>query len=372
MIFFLKKPSFVVYLLGALILLTLPLYSESDFIVLVMPDGLSGSALLHVCVLIFMFGYLASSWNILGGFAGQLSLGHAAFFGIGAYTSSLLYVHFDMTPWMGMFIGAGLAALVGYGLGFISFKYGLKGPFFALVTIAFAEILRLISLYLDFTGGPLGLLIPLSSEYTFWEYQFLEKEPYFYIAFGLMIFGIAVSAWVATSKFGYYLRAIRESEEAAEALGIHAMRNKMHAVALSGAMTALGGTFYAQYTQYIVPDDVIKLALSIEIILFAVIGGKGLVMGPIIGTFLLVPVGEMSRVIFDGGGTGASLVALINESIPSSEKFQNYVEYLSSGGGGGLAILLYGIILVLVCLVLPRGVLPAFENIGLRGMRSND
>ena len=358
------KTSYLVYGAVFLVLLTLPLYSEASFIVTLMPDGLSGSALLHVFILIFMFGYLASSWNILGGFAGQLSLGHAAFFGIGAYTSSLLYVHFGLSPWLGMFAGAGVATVVGYGLGFISFKYGLRGPFFALVTIAFAEILRLLALYFDFTGGPLGLLIPLASEYTFWEYQFLEKEPYYYIAFGLMLLGILASAWVSSSKFGYCLRAIRESEEAAEALGIHAMFNKMHAVALSGALTALAGTFYAQYTQYIVPDDVIKLALSIEIILFAVIGGKGMVMGPVVGTFLLVPVGEMTRVVFEGGGTGTSLVALLNEKVPALDKLVNYVGYLASGGGGGLAILLYGIILVVCCLVLPRGVLPAFIRSG--------
>ena len=360
------KTSHFIYGLIFLFLLSLPLYAESDFVVAIMPDGLSGSALLHVGILIFMFAYLSSGWNILGGFAGQLSLGHAAFFGIGAYTSSLIYVHTGVSPWIGMLVGSAIAAVVGYGLGFISFKYGLKGPFFALVTIAFAEILRLLFLYFEFTGGPLGLLIPLSSEYTFWEYQFLEKEPYYYIALGLMVFGIIVCGIVSSSKFGYYLRAIRESEEAAEALGIHSMYNKMHAVALSGAMTALGGTFYAQYTQYIVPDDVIKIALSIEIILFAVIGGSGLVMGPIIGTFLLVPIGEMSRVIFEGGGAGASLVALINEEIPSGEKFLRYLDYLSSGGGGGLAILLYGIILILVCLVLPRGVLPAFHKLGMK------
>ena len=163
------KTSHYIYGLIFLFLLSLPLYAESDFVVAIMPDGLSGSALLHVGILIFMFAYLSSSWNILGGFAGQLSLGHAAFFGIGAYTSSLIYVHTGVSPWIGMLVGSAIAAVVGYGLGFISFKYGLKGPFFALVTIAFAEILRLLFLYFEFTGGPLGLLIPLSSEYTFWD-----------------------------------------------------------------------------------------------------------------------------------------------------------------------------------------------------------
>jgi len=207
------KISHYIYGLTLLFLLSLPLYAESDFVVAVMPDGLSGSALLHVGILIFMFAYLSSSWNILGGFAGQLSLGHAAFFGIGAYTSSLIYVHTGVSPWIGMIAGAVIAAIVGYGLGFISFKYGLKGPFFALVTIAFAEILRLLFLYLDFTGGPLGLLIPLSSEYTFWEYQFLEKEPYYYIALGLMVFGIIICAIVSSSKFGYYLRLFENQKK---------------------------------------------------------------------------------------------------------------------------------------------------------------
>ena len=238
------------YLAILLVCVTLPAFSESDWVVAIMPTGLSGSALLHIGILIFLFAYLGCAWNILGGFAGQLSLGHAAFFGIGAYTSSLLYIHFNLSPWLGMILGAGLAGIVGYGLGYVSFKYGLKGPFFALVTIAFSEILRLLTLYWDFTGGPLGLLIPLTED-SFWDIQFTGKVPYYYIALGLMLFGIFVTALISSSRFGYYLRAIRESEEAAEALGIHSMHNKMHAVALSAALTALGGSFYAQYTQYL-------------------------------------------------------------------------------------------------------------------------
>ncbi len=349
------------YLAILLVCVTLPAFSESDWVVSIMPTGLSGSALLHIGILIFLFAYLGCAWNILGGFAGQLSLGHAAFFGIGAYTSSLLYIHFNLSPWLGMVLGAGLAGIVGYGLGYVSFKYGLKGPFFALVTIAFSEILRLLTLYWDFTGGPLGLLIPLTED-SFWGIQFTGKVPYYYIALGLMLFGIFVTALISSSRFGYYLRAIRESEEAAEALGIHSMHNKMHAVALSAALTALGGSFYAQYTQYIVPDDVIKIALSIEIILFSIVGGNGLVMGPVVGAFILTPIGELTRVVFVGGGSGSSLIALISQDIPSLDKFFKYLEYLGNGGGGGLAILFYGSLLVFVCLVMPRGILPAIRK----------
>ncbi len=364
-----RSVGFAIYGVIGLICIGLPFFAESDVVVAVMPPGLSGSTLLHIGILIFLFGYLATSWNVLGGFCGQLSLGHAAFFAIGAYTSSLLYIHFGLTPWVGMLAGAAVAAVVGYGLGYVSFKYGLKGPFFALVTIAFAEILRLLMLYWDFTGGPLGLLIPLTED-SWSDMQFMAKEPYYYMAFGLMIFGILATAKIGSSRFGYYLRAIRESEEAAEALGIHSMRNKMHAAAISAAMTALGGTFYAQYTQYIVPDDVVKIALSIEIILFAVIGGSGLVMGPVVGAFILVPIGEMTRVIFSTAATGVSFVALVNSDIPAVEKFAKYLDYLASGGGGGLALLLYGAILIFVCLVMPRGVLPALKSLQSWGKKS--
>lgn len=351
------RPLHVFYVAVLLILVSLPLYSESAFIAAVMPEGLDGSALLHVMLMIFFYAYLSQSWNIAGGFAGLLSLGHAAFFGLGAYTSSLLYVNFGVSPWLGMIGGMGVAGLFGLFVGSISFRYGLKGPFFALVTIAFAEILRLVMQHVAFTGGPLGILIPLTGD-SWWEFQFLEKEPYYYIALVMMLASIAVVWKMSRSRWGFYFRAIREDEDAAEAIGINVTRHKLIAVTLSAAMTGAGGTFYAQYTQYIVPDDIITVAVSIEIVLRAIIGGAGTVMGPIIGSFIMTPLGEATRIIFEGGGAGISLVNLLQQDIPAGEKFSLYLDYLAAGGGGGHAILLYGAILIIVCIGMPRGVVP--------------
>ena len=351
------RPLHLFYGAVLIILLALPTFAESHILLTIMPEGISGSALLHLVLLIFFYGYMSQCWNIAGGYAGQLSLGHAAFFGLGAYTSSLLYVNFGISPWIGMLAGMGVAGFFGLLIGMISFHYGLKGPFFALVTIAFAEILRLVVQHLKFTGGPLGILIPLKGD-SFWEMQFLGKEPYYYIALAMMLISILIVWFIANSRYGYYFRAIREDEDAAEAIGIDTRRYKLIAVTLSAMLTGAGGTFYAQYTQYIVPDDLITVAVSIEIMLRAIIGGAGTVMGPIIGSFIMTPLGEATRIIFEGGGAGISLVSLLKEDITVSEKFSKYFQYLAAGGGGGLAILLYGVILILVCLRMPRGVVP--------------
>jgi branched-chain amino acid transport system permease protein len=353
------KPSenwFYIFILAGLVVL--PIVADSVVIKAIMPSGLSGSALLHVFILIFFFAFMSQSWNIIGGYGGQLSLGHAAFFGIGAYTSTICYIHLGLSPWAGMFVAAAFTSIIGTGLGLISFHYGLKGPFFALVTVAFAEITRLILLHWEFVGAANGILLPYSREASFWDFQFNSKEPYYYIALGMMLCSIALVGWIARSRFGYYLHAIRQDEDAAEAVGVPTQRCKIQAIALSAALAGIGGTFYAQYTQYIVPDDMVIGRVSVEILLGAVIGGAGTVMGPIVGAFILIPVGEASRVIFEGGGTGISLTTLIQSDVGLGEKFSGYLMYLASGGGGGLAIMLYGILLMFVVLGMPGGVLP--------------
>jgi branched-chain amino acid transport system permease protein len=350
-------------------LLVLPFYAESAVIEAVMPRGLTGSALLHVCILIFFFAFLSQAWNIIGGFAGQLSLGHAAFFGIGAYVSTVCYVHLGLTPWLGMIVAAAVTAVFGAVLGLVSFHYGLKGPFFALVTVAFAEIIRLILLHWEFVGAANGILLPFSPDPTIWQFQFRDKEPYYYIALAMMLCSIVLVAWMARSRFGYYLHAIRQDEDAAEAVGVPTKRCKVQAIALSAALAGMGGTFYAQYTQYIVPDDMVVGRVSIEILLGAVIGGAGTVMGPIIGAFILIPVGEATRVIFEGGGTGVSLANILASDMTLGDKMSAYAEYLAAGGGGGLAIVLYGILLMVVVLGMPGGVLPWLAGIRKRMRR---
>lgn len=344
-------------LLALVFLLTLPLFADSALIDALLPRGLTGSALLHVFILIFLFAFLGQCWNILGGYAGQLSLGHAAFFGVGAYTSTLLFTEFGLTPWIGMLAGMVVAGLTGLFVGAVSFHYGLRGPFFTLVTIAFAEILRLLMLHFEWTGGPMGILIPLSGD-SLAKMQFAGKVPYYYIGLGLMLVSIAVVWAVARSRMGYYFQAIRQDEAAAEAIGVDTLRYKLVATALSAALAGAGGTLYAQYTQYIVPDDLFGISISVQILLPAVIGGTGTVIGPIIGAFLLIPAGEATRVIFEGGGGGGSLITLLQQDMPLGEKLAEYAAYLAAGGGGGLAIILYGAILIAVCLGMPGGVVP--------------
>lgn len=342
-------------------LVALPFFAGSAFVTKVMPGGLSGSALLNVFLLIFLFGYLAQSWNILGGFAGQLSIGHSAFFGIGAYTSTLLFTEFGVSPWLGMLVGMLVAGIFGFMIGFVSFHYRLAGPFFTLATIAFAELVRLTALHLKFTGGSMGILIPLQGQ-SFWQFQFADKIPYYYIALIMMVAVTVLIWWISRSQTGYYLHAIRQDEDAAEAVGIDTRRYKLIAVTLSAALTGAGGTFYAQYTQYIVPDDILALGMSVEIILRAIIGGSTTVLGPVIGSFILTPVAEITRVLFSGAGSGAAVVKLFASDASLETKLSGYFKFLSAGGGGGGALMLYGVILIFTCLVMPSGAVPWFKK----------
>lgn len=342
---------------AAAFLLLLPAFAGSAPVAALMPAGLSGSALINVFVLIFLFAYLAQSWNILGGFAGQLSLGHAAFFGIGAYTSTLLFVHLGVSPWIGMLAGMALAGAFGLVVGFLSFHYRLAGPFFTLATIAFAELMRLTALHLNITAGAMGILIPLQGE-NFWLFQFAGKVPYYYVSLAMLVAVTALIWWIAHSRTGYYLHAIRQDEDAAEAIGIDTRRTKLLAATLSAALTGAGGTFYAQYTQYIVPDDILSVGLSVEIILRAIIGGSATVFGPIVGSFILTPVAEATRVLLPGSGSGAAVVQMFASDAALGEKLASYMKFLAGGGGGGGALMLYGLILIFCCLAMPSGAVP--------------
>jgi branched-chain amino acid transport system ATP-binding protein/branched-chain amino acid transport system permease protein len=281
---------------------------------------------LHIFILIFLFAALASAWGLVA-LAGQLSLGHSAFLGIGAYTSTLLFMERGVSPWLGMWPGAVLAAVVGVLLGWPAFR--LRGPYFALTTIAFAEILRI---YTENTetgpfGLPLraamGLLIPLKGDAPA-LFQFLGKAPYYYIGLMLMCVAVGTSHLINRARLGYYLAAIRGDRDAAESLGIDITRYNLIAMAISCFLTALGGTFYAQYFRYVNPTRVLGVDLAIEIALVGLIGGWQTVLGPVIGSILLSPTSEIIRGQL--GGTYA-----------------------------GLHLFLYGLVLMLVILFLPKG-----------------
>ena len=264
-----------------------------------------------VMIRIFLYAMLATAWNLLAGYCGQISLGHAVFFGTGAYTSTVLlqqgWLGVWASPWVGMALGALLAALLSQVIGFPVFR--LRGHYFAIATIAVGEIVQTIVINWDAVGGARGLFVPIKRPDSFVNFQFHEsKQTYYYIALALLVLAVGISRWIVRSRTGYYFRAIREDQDAAAALGIPVARYKQRAMAISAALTALGGTFYAQYVFFIDPESVLPLSLSILVCLVAVLGGVGTLWGPILGAAILVPLGEVTRVQFGGTGKALDLV----------------------------------------------------------------
>jgi len=277
----------------------------------------------------FYYAYLGQAWNLLGGYAGQLSLGHAAFFGVGSYTAAVLAIHLGLSPWIGMFAGAVLAVLLSQGIGYLGFRFGLRGFYFILLTVAAAEICRLVALHLPILGGYTGLFIQFRPDP--WRFQFKGKIPYYFVSLGFLAAASAIVWLVSRSKMGAYLVAIREDEDASEGLGVDTLRYKMLAYALSAALTALGGTFYAYYQFYLQPNTVLSLNHSVDIMIRPIVGGSGTILGPILGSFLLELMGEFSRTMF-------------------------------AASTAGLSVAMYGVLLVVVVLFLPRGVYPTLAG----------
>jgi branched-chain amino acid transport system permease protein len=276
---------------------------------------------LEVLISILFFAYLGTCWNILGGYAGQFSFGHAAFFGLGAYTSTLLLLRLGLTPWLGMLAGGALAAAFGLFEGYLSFRYGLRGPYFSLVTLAFAEMLRVVAVNWKAVGSSLGLVVPSGSSPV--QFLFAGKLPYYYVILAMTLVALAITRLIERSRMGYALAAIRENEDAAEASGVNALATKLSAMAVSSFLTALGGTFYAQYFAYIDPSLTFGPAISIQGLLPAIVGGAGTVVGPLLGSFVLTPISELTRAVLRGRA--------------------------------GADVMLYGLILILVISFLPNG-----------------
>ena len=265
------------------------------------------SYLLTVFILIFFYGYLGQAWNIVGGYAGQLSVGHAAFVGIGAYTAAVLSQQAGLTPWVGMFAGAALASVLGAVIGYLGFRFGLRGFYFVLLTVAFAEVCRIVAANTDAIGGALGLYITFTGDPR--QFQFQDARVYYYLALSLLVLATAVAWAIERRRFGIYLSAIREDEDACEALGVDTFKYKMLAMIVSSFLTGLGGTFYAFYLFSLQPDTVFGIPLSVDIILRPIVGGAGTLLGPILGSFILTPLAELSRLSFaQGGWHGAHLV----------------------------------------------------------------
>jgi branched-chain amino acid transport system permease protein len=240
---------------------------------------------LHLSIMVLLYALLGMSWNLLGGYTGQISFGHAAFFGTGAYTSTILLLRFGISPWLGMLVGTVLAMLLSLPLGWLTFR--LRGPYFALATLAFAEIVRVIVYNWDtLTGGGDGLniLTNLGGVVRF-----------YYIILALALAGLVVMRACVHSRWGYFLNAIREDEDAAEALGVPAVRMKVIVLAISAFFVALGGSFFASYQLYINPDLVYESQISIQMIVVTIVGGIGTVEGPVVGALIIVPLSEYFR-----------------------------------------------------------------------------
>ncbi len=297
-------------------------------VILVILPHFIGDYYVHLVTMILLFGYLGVAWNILGGYAGQFSFGHAAFFGIGAFTSTLLQIHAGVNPWIGIFLAGVAGLLLGLFIGSLSFRYGLRGPYFALAMLALAEMLRLLAVQWMSVRYPLGIVIPLKGD-SFWDFQFSSRVPYYYIILSMLAIVLYLIRVIEGRRIGSYFKAIRENENAAETLGINLFKYKLVAMALSSSLTAMGGTFYAQYYLTIDEEAAFGVGVSIEILLGPIIGGAGTVFGPVLGAGILETLSEGTRNLL--------------------------------GGYSGVHLMLYGAILVFVIIFLPKGILGGLE-----------
>lgn len=295
------------------------------FAVLMLLPLLLDNYALGIFVMIFYWAYVGQSWNVLTGYTGHISLGHALYIGIGAYTTTYLAQTFGLTPWIGMLIGGLIAVGIALFLGFLGFRFGLRGVYFVILTIAFAEITRLAVSHIEALGSFTGIFLDFNP--SLYNFQFRGNVPYYYIALGFMVASLVAVRLIETAKLGRFIVAIREDEEAAQSLGVNTFRYNMMAIAISAFMTSLAGAFYANYIFYLHPNTMFGMSTSIELILRPIVGGLGTLFGPVVGSFFLTPLSEISRA------------------------------YFARGGLEGLHLILYGILAILVVLFMPRGII---------------
>jgi branched-chain amino acid transport system permease protein len=283
----------------------------------------------NMLVLTLMYAALSQSWNILGGYCGQISLGHALYFGIGAYATALLVSKLGVLPWFGIAAGGVIAALIALALGYPCFR--LRGHYFAIATIVIAEIGYLLFLNWDFAGAATGIDIPIRQD-SWLTFQFTRsKLPYIYFALALAALTWLVTYLLEDSKWGFWWRAVKDNPEAAESLGVVVFHSKMAAAAVSAFFTAVGGSFYAQFVSYIDPDSVMSFRFSLLMALPAVLGGIGTLWGPALGAAILIPLTELTR---------------------------SYI----GGTGRGIDLIVYGALVILVALARPEGMLGLFTR----------
>ncbi len=323
-----------------------------------LPRFVSSPYTLHILVLILLSTIMGESWNLLGGYTGQYSVGHAAYFGVGAYMTMYLMQTHHIVPWVGMWVGVVAAVAVGLVIGSICFR--LRGPYFVLASIAVTEIMRLTATNLkDFTNGAEGILateLPALKIGGTVVTDWLSKVPFYYVALAMAAFTILVTYRVERSKLGYYFQAIREDQDAAHSLGINLPVYKNISLGISAALTSMAGSFYGVYVGFVDPPTVLGLDLSVQIVLICIIGGIGTLFGPLLGALILVPLSEVLR----------------SNAIPELLIKWNWVSETSATGvflKGHLAhahVLVYGILVVLVILFMPEGLVGFFRRIRRR------
>jgi branched-chain amino acid transport system permease protein len=298
---------------------------------LIVAPWLANDYLLTVLIIIFYFAYTGQAWNVMMGFAGQLSLGHAIYVGLGGYAAAALYVHYGVGPWIGLAAAIAVAMVCGAIIGFLAFRFGVGGVYFAILTIAFAEFARIGFDHFKWVGGSSGFFLPVAN-YARNDLWNLRGNPtmFYYVMLALTVAAFVLCHMLLRSRIGYYWLAIREDEAAARSLGINTFRYKMIAVVISAGMTAVAGVFFAFYYNNLFPEQVFHISRSIELILGPIIGGVGTLFGPIIGAFLLTGLSE----------TMQEILSRLGFDVPGAKQ------------------VFYGICLLLVVMVLPEGVWP--------------
>ncbi len=287
--------------------------------------------LLTVLILILYFAYAGQAWNIMMGFAGQLSLGHALYVGLGSYVAATLFTHFGIGPWLGLLVAIPIAAACGAVIGYLAFRFGVAGVYFAILTIAFAEFARIGFDHLDYVNASSGLFLPVK-QYAHNDLWLLRGDPtmFYYVILAATVFAFVLCRQLLHSRIGYFWLAIREDEPAARAAGINTFRYKMYAVMVSAAVTSFAGVFYAFFYNNLFPEQVFSISRSIEIILGPIIGGIGTLFGPILGAFVLTGLAETLNAVMGAFGL----------DLPGAKQ------------------VFYGVCLLLVVLALPDGVWP--------------
>ena len=311
-----RGPSIAHIVLVIAMLATVPLLTTSN-------------AVLNFLIVALLIALVGQGWNVLGGYGGQYSFGHAAFFGTGAYVTAILQMRYGVNAWIGFALAIAGGALVGATIGALAFRSGLKGSYFALVTLAFAEVLRILASVAPITGAGVGILITLDMRPQ--AFQFQSRAPFYWIVLALVAVSLVVVRAIEQSRFGAWLVALRENEDAAVALGVDATRVKLAAITVSAAMTAAGGGFYAQYFLFIDSGIAYGPWVSIEALLAPIVGGIGTMFGPLLGALAVRTVGELAK--------------LVTVDAP------------------GLDLVIYGSVLILVVAFAPRGIAGALSDL---------